>query len=128
MAKYDDALRGYAFEVHKRDGFKCRYCGADGAKSFDTWLALTWDHLLPEGHPNRDNIDFVVTACAFCSTADSRYFDQAKKHGLKFDDMTPEELIAQRLPYVKKTRQSYREFWEKRVITTRKLREREYNN
>ncbi len=116
MAKYTDALRGYAFGVHKRDNFRCRYCGIDGTKSFDTWLTLSWDHLLPKEHPNRDNPDFIVTACNFCNTADNRYFEQAKKRGLEFDGMTADELVAQRLPYVMKTRQSYREFWEKSVV------------
>jgi len=97
MATYTVALRGYAFQVHKRDGFKCRYCGIDGTKSFDAWLTLSWDHLLPKGHPDRDNLDFIVTACNFCNTADNRYFEQAKKRGLKFDGMAPDELVAQRL-------------------------------
>jgi hypothetical protein len=59
MAKYTDSLRGYAFAVHKRDSFRCRYCGIDGTKSFDTWLTLSWDHLLPKGHPNRDKLEFM---------------------------------------------------------------------
>jgi hypothetical protein len=117
MAKYSDALRGYAFLVHKRDGFKCRFCGLDGTKSFDSWLSLSWDHLLPKGHPERDNPEFIVTACNFCNTADNRYFDLALKRGLKFDNMTQDELIAQRLPYVMKTRGSYREFWEENVFS-----------
>ncbi len=40
MPYYDDALRGYAAEILERDHFKCRYCGADGTKSFDIWLSL----------------------------------------------------------------------------------------
>ena len=115
MVSFTDSLRGYAFPIHKRDNYKCRYCGADGTKSFDTWLTLSWDHLLPKGHPNRDNPIFIVTACNFCNTADNRYFDLAEKRALKFDGMTPDELVAQRLPYVKATRQSYRDFWEQRV-------------
>ena len=115
MTKFDDSLREYAYHIHKRDNFKCRYCGVDGTKSFDTWLNLLWDHLLPKGHPNRDNPDFIVTACNFCNTADNRYFDQAEKRGLKFDGLTPDDLVAQRLPYVRATRQSYRKFWEKSV-------------
>lgn len=27
MASFSDALRGYAYPVHRRDGFRCRYCG-----------------------------------------------------------------------------------------------------
>ncbi len=123
MENYNDSLRGYAFDIHKRDDFRCRYCGADGTKSFDTWLTLTWDRLLPQGHPNRDNPDFIVTACAFCNTADNRYFDLAIKRGLTFDDMTPEELIVQRMPCVQRARRDYREFWRRRVIVTKELEE-----
>jgi hypothetical protein len=115
MPSYTDALRGYAFQIHQRDKFKCRYCGADGAKLFDTWLALSWDHLLLRGHPERDNPNYIVTACNFCNTADNRYFDLATKRGIKFDGLTPDELVNQRLPYVMKTRESYKEFWERNV-------------
>ncbi len=115
MAGFDDSLRGYAFRIHQRDGFKCRYCGLDGTTSFANWLALSWDHLLPKGHPNRDNLGFIVTACNFCNTADNRYFDQAQKRGLRFHGLTPEELVAQRRPYVQRTRDNYEEFWNKHV-------------
>ncbi len=118
MAAFNDSLRGYAFPVHKRDNFKCRYCGADGTQSFDTWLTLSWDHLLPKGHPNRDNLDFIVTACNFCNTADNHYFELAGKRRLKFDGLTPEQLVAQRMPYVQSVRQSYTEFWEQQVSMT----------
>ena len=55
-AGFGDALRGYAFPVHRRDNFCCRYCGLDGRAAFANWLSLSWDHLLPKGHPDRDNI------------------------------------------------------------------------
>ncbi|HEX4415258.1 MAG TPA: hypothetical protein VH107_16620, partial [Lacipirellulaceae bacterium] len=109
------ALRGYAFKVHQRDAFKCRYCGLDGTLSFSNWISLSWDHLLPKGHPNRDNPEYIVTACMFCNTADNRYFDQAKKRGLSFEGLSPDQLIAQRLNYVQKTRNAYQEFWEANV-------------
>lgn len=115
MPSFTDSLRGYAFPTHQRDGFICRYCGVDGKKSFDTWLTLSWDHLLPKGHPERDNPDFIVAACNFCNTADNRYFDLAEKRGLVFDDITPDELVEQRKPYVAATRESYRTFWEKNI-------------
>ena len=115
MPGFTDALRGYAFTVHQRDNFRCRYCGLDGRESFANWLALSLDHLLPKGHVNRDNPDYTVTACMFCNTADNRYFDRAMKRGLRFDGLSPAELIAQRLPYVEATRKSYREFWDSNV-------------
>ena len=119
MAKFTDSLRGYASEVLKRDGFRCRYCGVDGSRSFDTWLTLSWDHLLPKGHPDRDNPEYIVAACNFCNTADNRFFDLARQRGLVFDGLSQEELVAQRKPYVEATRQSYREFWNTNVKTDR---------
>jgi len=110
--RFTDSLRGYAYEVLRRDGFKCRYCGLDGMASFDAWLALSWDHLQPKGHQDRDNPDFIVAACNFCNTADNRYFDLAEERGLSFETKNREELIAQRKPFVQKTRDSYRSFWE----------------
>jgi hypothetical protein len=119
MAGFPDALRGYAYPVHRKDGFRCRYCGLDGTQTFGSWLSLSWDHLLPKGHLNRDNLDYIVTACMFCNTADNRYFDNAEKRGLSFDGLTPDQLVAQRLPFVQATRDSYREFWEAHVASNR---------
>jgi hypothetical protein len=112
---FTDALRRYALAVHKRDAFRCRYCGLDGTAAFAAWLSLSWDHLLPKGHPNRDNLDFIVTCCMFCNTADNRYFDLALKRGLQFDGLTPDQLVTQRKPYVEKTRDSYHKFWLEHV-------------
>src|SRR5258708_1013005 len=106
MTNFSDSLRGYGAEIYRRDNYKCRYCGADGSKSFETWLTLSCDHLLPKWHPDRENPNYIVTACNFCNTADNRYFDKAEKLGLIFEGKTPNELIAQRLPYVEKVRQA----------------------
>ena len=103
---YQDALRGYAFAVHKRDEFKCVYCGLDGTASFSNWLSLSLDHLLPGGNSRRGEPEFWVTACGFCNVADNRYFE------------TREELVAQRKPHVEATRRNYRDFWEKEVWPT----------
>ena len=51
----------------------------------------------------------------FCNIADNQYFVKAEERRLKFDDMNPEELVAQRKPYVMKTRNSYHEFWNENV-------------
>jgi len=115
---FGDALRGYAFEVHRRDGFKCRYCGLDGSSSFENWIRLSLDHLLPKAHPNRNDPGFMVTACMFCNTADNHYFRHAEKRGLRFDGLTPEELVEQRKPFVMKVREAYRDFWKLSVSAT----------
>lgn len=115
MTNFTDSLRGYAHPIHKRDNFTCRYCGADGTQSFDTWLTLTVDHLLPKGHAHRDDPEYTVTACSFCNTADNRYFDLAEQRSITFDGLTSDELVKQRRPFVQKTRQGYWEFWEAQV-------------
>jgi Fe-S oxidoreductase len=115
MAKFDDALRGYARRVLERDRFRCRYCGLDGTQSFSNWLALSWDHLLPKGHPKRDDEDYIVVACSFCNTADNRYLEKAEASGFVFDDRTPDELVELRRKAVQATRDSYLEFWQTNV-------------
>ena len=111
MPKFQDALRGYAFETMKRDCFKCRYCGLDGTESFSNWLALSEDHLFPKGHPKRDDREFIVCAGNFCNTADNWYFRQAETRGLNFDGMTPEQVGEQRRAWVVRTRERYHELW-----------------
>jgi hypothetical protein len=116
MANFSDSLRGYGHAIFERDGFKCRYCGLDGSTSFNAWLTLSCHHLLPKEHPDRDNPDYIVTACTFCNTADNRYFDIAQKRGLSFTNLTPEALIEQRKPYIMKTRNNYLAFWKEIVV------------
>lgn len=117
MASFTDALRGYAFRIHQRDNFVCRYCGLDGRASFSAWLSLSEDHLLPKGHPRRDEPAFRVTACQFCNVADNQYFAHAARRGLELEGLTPEELVAQRKPFVEAVRGKYHEFWRANVAT-----------
>ncbi len=108
MAKFTDSLRGYAFRtVHRRDDFVCVYCGLDG-KVWPNWLFLSWDHLLPRGHPERDNEEYIITACIFCNVCHNRTtFDVEGK--------TPAELIEQKKPFILQRRNEYRDFWERYV-------------
>ncbi len=115
MASYSDALRGYGYKVMKRDDFVCQYCGLDGKESFSNWLNLSLDHLLPKGHPERENAEFHVTACFFCNAADNRYFDSLEGRGLSLENKTRAELVAQRKEWVERTRQNYRNFWVENV-------------
>ncbi len=79
------------------------------------WLFLSVDHLLPKEHPHRDGDDFIVTACTFCNTADNQFFRHSKERGLRFDGLTPAELIEQRKPYVTRVRTEYKQFWREMV-------------
>jgi 5-methylcytosine-specific restriction endonuclease McrA len=115
VKKYSDSLRGYAFKVLERDGFKCVYCGLDGTASFDAWAAMSWDHLLPKGHPQRDEEAYIVCACNFCNGADNRYFGQLERRGLSLLDLSPAQLVEQRRAGVQRTRDAYHAFWSEKV-------------
>ena len=54
------------FEVLKRDGFTCQYCGAKPEES-----ALTVDHIKPIDQGGRDEASNLVTACAACNRGKS---------------------------------------------------------
>ena len=120
MPKFTDSLRGFGLKNDPPgelwpEHLHCRYCGLDGTKSFENWLSLSWDHLLPPGDPKRDRPEFIVRACLFCNTADNHYFAQAKARGLQFENKTPDELVEQRRPYIDKVRSSYKQFWDAKV-------------
>lgn len=105
--KYSEAVRGYAREILKRDGWTCRYCVLDGT-IWPNWLYLSWDHLLPKGHPERNSPTFIVAACRFCNEVCNRTV-------WSVDGKTPDELIEQKKPYVMARRAEYRQFWEKEI-------------
>ena len=109
VPKYGDSLRGYAYPIHKRDGFRCVYCGWDG-NQWPNWLFLSWDHLLPPGHADRNKCEFIVTACRLCNELHNR---------TKFDveGKTPRELIEQKRPLILQRRREYKAFWEQHVAT-----------
>ena len=114
---FTDSLRGYSFRTHRRDRFRCLHCELDGS-TWPYWLLLSRDHLLPSGHPDRDKSEFIVTACRFCNEAENRLFEKVKALGLRFDNMTLEELVEQRRRHVEKVRRDYRNFWEANVRGT----------
>lgn len=50
------------FEILKRDGFRCRYCGATGAKT-----QLHVDHIEPRSLGGSDEPSNLITACRECN-------------------------------------------------------------
>lgn len=50
------------FEILKRDGFRCRYCGADQTKSL-----LQVDHVHPKAKGGGNHESNLVTACFECN-------------------------------------------------------------
>jgi HNH endonuclease len=50
------------FEVFKRDGFRCAYCGAVPANAL-----LECDHINPVSRGGHDGLDNLITACFDCN-------------------------------------------------------------
>ncbi len=58
---------GLRFEVFKRDGFRCRYCG----RSVDDGVILHADHVIPESKGGPTTLDNLATACFDCNIGKS---------------------------------------------------------
>ncbi len=54
------------FEVFKRDGFKCQYCGAHPPN-----VVLECDHIIPVSEGGSDDMDNLVAACFSCNRGKS---------------------------------------------------------
>jgi hypothetical protein len=54
------------FEVLKRDGFRCRYCGASPVGAL-----LQLDHVVPQSKGGTDDAANLVTACRDCNSGKS---------------------------------------------------------
>lgn len=50
------------FEVFKRDGFKCQYCG-----SAPPQVILHVDHIKPVKEGGKNNVDNLITSCQPCN-------------------------------------------------------------
>jgi len=54
------------FEVFKRDGFRCAYCGRTPPDVF-----LECDHIVPRSDGGKDDINNLITACSDCNQGKS---------------------------------------------------------
>lgn len=73
------------FEILKRDGFRCAYCGATPLTAL-----LHVDHVVPASEGGPDLPENLVTACATCNLGKSNVplEEQRLKHLTSGDDLT----------------------------------------
>jgi phage FluMu protein Com len=58
---------GLRFDVFRRDGFRCRYCG----RSVEDGAILHADHVIPESKGGPTTLENLVTACQECNIGKS---------------------------------------------------------
>lgn len=92
--------------TYQRCHFTCVYCGFDG-RTFDAWMQLTIDHVLPRSCDGPDEPDNRVAACGSCNSITSR---------MKFDASKPRaEILEQKRKKVRESRASFYRFWAEKV-------------
>jgi len=74
------ARHGYGPPVFQQCGYLCVYCGLDMGASFENWLQLSVDHVIPRqmaraGFPAElvEDITNLVTCCRACNEFGNRY-------------------------------------------------------
>ena len=64
------------FEVFKRDGFKCQYCGKSSPK-----VVLEVDHIIPKNKRGGDNPENLTTSCFDCNRGKGKNLLEEYKEG-----------------------------------------------
>jgi hypothetical protein len=82
------ARHGYGPPVFERDGYVCVYCGLNMLASYEGWLQLSVDHVIPQQMIKRndyrkdwiEDLANLVTCCRSCNEFGNRF---------RFDDPAP---------------------------------------
>ena len=104
------SLCGYGKDILKRDNYICVYCGFDG-RSFDNWLQMSIDHLVPVSAGGNDDSNNLVAACKACNSFTSR---------LKVEpNWTRKKIIAYKKAHITKRREEFLSYWQQHVTPQR---------
>jgi hypothetical protein len=72
--------------ILERDQYRCRYCGLDGAASFENALAMSVDFVIPRARKGKKDERNLVACCRSCNMIKGRRvyrsFDEAKTYVL----------------------------------------------
>jgi 5-methylcytosine-specific restriction endonuclease McrA len=73
--------------ILKRDHYRCQYCGLDGSTSFENYLVMTVDFVIPRARGGKKEPRNLVTACRPCNLIKGRRvfksFEEAKAYVLQ---------------------------------------------
>jgi DNA-directed RNA polymerase subunit RPC12/RpoP len=84
------------FEIFKRDGFKCQYCGATPNKE-----VLQVDHITPVAEGGENDIDNLITSCQPCNIGKGARSLTAIPKSLKEKSISIAEQESQIIEYQK---------------------------
>jgi hypothetical protein len=126
MTKKSSARQGYGLEFMRLTGQrKCAYCGIDLTSSYESWLSIVFDHVIPASVCGLANIprewceDFsnTVLACAACNGFCNRYIpNEAVSHvgSLEaFYDLR-DKVFEERQKLIAERHESERKFFNKK--------------
>ena len=104
MAKRKPISKKTRFEVFKRDGFKCVYCGSTPPN-----ISLELDHYLPVCDGGDNDIDNLVTSCFNCNRGKSSNNIEV-----------PTSTMAQRIAMMKEAEEQFKELNKLKAVKRRR--------
>ena len=81
------------FEILKRDGFTCQYCGRKAPE-----VELEIDHIVPVAKGGSNEIDNLITACHECNNGK---FDRCLEDPAEFQTVNAEKIRADAIPIIR---------------------------
>lgn len=128
----DTARRGYGLRFMQKTGqTSCAYCGLDLVASYESWLQLALDHVVPENVCRSFELadewthdcSNKVLACAACNGFHNRYRqpdDAVCPRNLEEFYALRDRIFLERKALIAKRHEDERAFWERRPWEDRK--------
>ena len=115
------ARHGYGPPVFAECGYACVYCGLDMGATFEAWLQLSVDHVIPRQMADRgwpralvEDITNLVTCCRACNDLGNRFvaMGDAPADEASFYD-TRDRVFAERSATIRRRRSEERAIFER---------------
>ncbi len=110
------SLMGYSRDLFKKYDYKCVYCGKYFGGSFEDWMQLTREHVIPykkltnEDAKYKDYENNLRVACAICNNMRTRA-DFSEYDSLQIDERIERVLVAKK-ELILKRREEFERFYE----------------
>ncbi len=105
-------------EICERYGYKCVYCGRKFKDSFEDWMLLTVEHVIPykelkkEGNHRENDMENKRCACRTCNNMSTRLVAGFEK--LRFEERIKKVLNKKKRDILKR-REKFRQFYDECV-------------